>query len=150
MTCMEKILYSFKDGDSFSERLAIFCSDERFVEANLAFLKNYLKIERSDLIVLPGGPEFIVNDESNLFKHLRILIEAHQIKQIILISHSDCGYYKMSFSNSSKKEILKKQLEDIQKAIHKLEKIFKSVSVYGFHAYIDDSTNIKYTQICMD
>jgi hypothetical protein len=52
---MGKILYSFKDDDFFSGRLVIFCSDERFVTANLEFLKNHLKIERINLMVLPGG-----------------------------------------------------------------------------------------------
>ena len=59
-------------------------------------------------MVLPGGPVFIVNDESNLLERLGILIKAHKIKQIILISHSDCGYYKISFGNYSEEEILKK------------------------------------------
>ncbi len=147
---METILYSFKDDACFSEKLAIFCSDERFIKANLAFLKNYLKIERSDLIVLPGGPEFIVNEESNLLDHLRMLVKVHQIKEIILISHSDCGYYNMSLGNSSKEEILKKQLDDVQKAINKLEKVFIGMKVYSFHAYLDDSRIIEYTQILMD
>ncbi len=148
---METILYSFKDNVCFSEKLAIFCSDERFIEANLAFLKNYLKIKRSNLIVLPGGPEFIVNIGFNLLERLKILVNARQIKQIILISHSDCGYYNIKFHDSSKEEIFKKQLNDIQKAIQKLEKIFNGgISVCGFHAYIDDPGIIKYTQICMD
>ena len=147
---METILYSFEDDAFFSEKLAIFCSDERFVKANFAFLKNYLKIKRSDLIVLPGGPEFIVNDGSNLLDHLRILVKAHQIKEIILISHSDCGYYNICLANSSKGEVLKKQLDDVQKAIHILKKIFISIKVHGFHAYLGDSKIIEYTQVRMD
>lgn len=147
---METILYSFKDDVCFSGKLAIFCSDERFVKANLAFLKNYLKIKRSDLIVLPGGPEFIVNNKSNLLDRLTILVKAHQIEEIILISHSDCGYYNINFNSSSKEEILKKQFNDVQKAIHKLKKLFISITAYGFHAYLGDSSIIEYTQICID
>ncbi len=144
---MEKILYSFEYEACFSGKLAIFCSDERFIKANLAFLENYLKIERSDLIVLPGGPEFIINDESNLLERLGILVKAHQIKQIILISHSDCGYYKKSFDNFSKEKILKKQLDDTKKAINRLKNLFDGISVDSFHAYISDLGSIKYTQI---
>jgi carbonic anhydrase len=147
---MKKILYSFKDDFCFSEKLAIFCSDERFVRANFEFLNNYLKIKRSDLIVLPGGPEFIVNDRSNLLDHLKILVSAHQIKEVVLISHSDCGYYNISLDNSSKEEILKKQLNDVQKAIYKLKKLFINMKVRGFHASLGDSRIIEYTQIHLD
>lgn len=68
------------------------------------------------MIVLPGGPEFIVNNGSNLLDHLRILVKAHQIKEIILISHSDCGYYNICLANASKGEVLRKQLDDVQKS----------------------------------
>ncbi|MHB1254104.1 MAG: hypothetical protein ACYCZ1_08040, partial [Candidatus Humimicrobiaceae bacterium] len=82
-----------------------------------------------------------------LLERLRILIKAHKIKQIILISHSDCGYYKISFGNYSEEEILKKQVDEIQKAIHKLKKLFNDVSVYGFHAQIGNSKIINFTRI---
>lgn len=144
---METLSNSFKYNNNFSGKLAIFCSDERFVEANLAFLKNSLKIKRCDLMVLPGGPVFIVNDESNLLERLRILIKAHKIKKIILISHADCGYYKISFGNYSGEEILKKQVDDIQKAIQKLKQLFKDISVYGFQTRISNSKSISYIQV---
>ena len=144
---MGKILYSFKDDDFFSGRLVIFCSDERFVKANLEFLKNHLKIERINLMVLPGGPEFIVDIGPDLLERLKILVNARQTKQIILITHSDCGYYNIKFNDSSKDEILKIQLNDIHKAIQKLQEIFNGISVYGFHSYMGDPGIIKYTQI---
>ena len=144
---METLSNSFKYNNNFSRKLAIFCSDERFVEANLAFLKNSLKIKRCDLMVLPGGPVFIVNDESNLLERLRILIKAHKIKKIILISHADCSYYKISFGNSSEEKILKKQLDDIQKAIQKLNQLFADILVYGFHSQIGNSKIINFIRV---
>ena len=83
-------------------------------------------------------------------ERLRILIKAHQVKQIILISHSDCGFYKAGFSNASEKEISKKQLNDIQKAVQKLKYLFSNISIYCFHAHMGNSKIIEYTQICID
>ncbi|MFC2159447.1 carbonic anhydrase [Actinomycetota bacterium] len=144
---MKKIPESYEFNGHFSGRLAIFCSDERFIEANLAFLKNSLKIQTGDLMVLPGGPVFIINDEPDLMERLRILIEAHKIKQVVLISHSDCSYYKKKLKDLSEKDILEKQMDDIQKAINKLEKLFKDISVHVFHTEIKNSKTINYIQI---
>ncbi|MCD4669825.1 MAG: hypothetical protein K8S14_05215 [Actinomycetia bacterium] len=144
---MKKISNSFEFNDHFTGRLAVFCSDERFVEANLTFLKDSLEIRRSDLMVLPGGPIFIINDEPDLLERLNILIKAHKIKQIILISHSDCSYYKINFNDLSKEEIFEKQMDDNKEAINKLERLFKDISVSAYHAQINDSKVINYTQI---
>jgi carbonic anhydrase len=131
---MRRTINSFKINNNFSGNLAVFCSDERFIESNLAFLRNSLKIKQSDLFSIPGGVAFIAKNESNLLDRLGILVEAHSITQIILISHSDCGYYKIITGESSDEEILKIQLNDIQESIIKLRKIFKNISVEGFYA----------------
>jgi len=147
---MGTILNRFKTTNHFSGILAIFCSDERFVEANLTFLRSSLKIKQCDLITIPGGSAFIVNNELNLLERLRILVEAHNIKQIILISHYDCGYYKKSIGNSSEEKILNKQMSDIRESVYIIKKIFKDISVKGFYAQTFNSEIIEYTQIPMD
>ena len=144
---MKKISDSFEFNSHFSGRLVIFCSDERFIKANLEFIKNFLKIHGSDLMVLPGGHVFIINNEPDLMERLKNLIDAHKIKKIILISHSDCGYYKKKFENLSEEDILEKQMGDNQKAINRLEKLFKDISINVFHAEICNSKTINYTQI---
>jgi carbonic anhydrase len=100
---MRRTINSFKINNNFSGNLAVFCSDERFIESNLAFLRNSLKIKQSDLFSIPGGVAFIAKNESNLLDRLGILVEAHSITQIILISHSDCGYYKIQANLQMKK-----------------------------------------------
>ena len=144
---MKKISDSFEFSGHFSGRLVIFCSDESFIKANMAFLKNSLEIQGSDLMVLPGGPVFIINDEPDLMERLKILVDAHKIKKIILISHSDCSYYKKNFDDFSEEDILEKQMDDNQKAINKLGKLFKDISVQAFHAGINNSKTIDYIQI---
>ena len=143
---MGTILNRSKINNNFSGILAIFCSDERFAEANLTFLKSSLKIKQCDLMAIPGGCAFIVNNESNLLQRLRMLIDAHDIKQIILISHHDCGYYKIGIDNSSEEKISNKQMCDIRKSAHILKELFEDVSVKGFYAQPDISEIIKYTR----
>jgi hypothetical protein len=41
----------------------------------MAFLKNSLEIQTSDLMALPGGPVFIINDEPDLMERLKILVK---------------------------------------------------------------------------
>lgn len=125
--------------NTFGGNLAIFCSDERFVEASLAFCKNSWKINRCDLMVLPGGPAFIANNESNLMKRLKLLIKAHKIRRVTLIAHTDCGYYKKYFGKTSQETIMKQQIADIQKAIQKLNGMAVNISVCGFYSYLDNS-----------
>lgn len=147
---MGAILNRFKINNHFSGILAIFCSDERFVEINLKFLRNSLKIKQFDLITIPGGPAFLVNNELNLLERLRILVEAHGIKQIILISHYDCGYYKKSIGDSSEEKILNKQMSDIRESLHIIKKIFKDISVKGFYVQTYNSEMIEHIQIQAD
>jgi hypothetical protein len=147
---VRKILNSIKINNNFSGKLAIFCSDERFIKSNLSFVKNSLQIKRSDLIVIPGGPAFIANKEPNLLERLRILIEAHNINQTILIIHSDCRYYKIKYANLSEEQILEKQVDDAKASIQYLKKLFRNISVNAFHSQIDNSKTIKYTQILLE
>ena len=147
---MWKILNNIKTNNKVSGKLAIFCSDERFIKSNLFFIKNSLQIKRSDLIVIPGGPAFIANKESNLLERLRILVEAHNINQIILISHSNCRYYEIKATNLLEEQTLEKQIDDIKESVQYLKKLFRDISVNAFHSHIDNSKTIKYTQILVE
>ncbi len=147
---METLSNNFKIDNAFSGNLAIFCSDERFIESTLSFLENSLKINKSDLLSIPGGIAFIPRNESSLIDRLKILVNTHNINQMILIAHSDCGYYKIILKNSSEEKILKRQVDDIQKSVHKLKKLFSGILIKAFYAQVDNSKIIKYTQIEVD
>jgi hypothetical protein len=150
---IRKAVFLDRDGTMdpvFSGNLAIFCSDERFIESTLSFLRNSLEIKKSALMTVPGGPAFIANNESNLLDRLGILVETHNISQMILVAHFDCGYYKVITGNSSKEKILKKQLDDIQESVHKLKKLFRDIVIKAFYARVYNSKIIKYIQIKVD
>ncbi|MGB9736573.1 MAG: carbonic anhydrase [bacterium] len=119
--------------NQFSSTLAIFCSDERFVGCSMEFLQKQLKTKRCDLIVYPGGPQFIADKGKAAINRVKFLIEAHNISHVILISHIDCGYYKHTYPQLSAEQLSEKQISDITKSKQILSSIFPSVHVESFY-----------------
>lgn len=119
----------------FSGNLAIFCSDERFIQATLDFLKKDLGVETSDLMVIAGGPAFILKQESSLIERLNLLIYAHQIKRVIIISHENCGYYKHHYPNLNSETLKKLQIEDLKKSLIFLKE--RGLKAQAFLAYVE-------------
>lgn len=133
--------------ENFSGRLASICSDERFVKPTLKFLDDELNIGSCDFIVIPGGPEFIANGEAGLMDRMDLLIKAHGIKEIILISHEDCGYYNKCYNGSKKDIIDKKLLDDLKTAVKKLKESYPKIEVSGFHCKINSPGSVKYIKV---
>jgi hypothetical protein len=129
----------FAFSEDLSRNTAIFCSDERFIDASIAFLKNTLKLKKFDLIVTAGGPAFIDADVPVLMRNLNILKEEHNISTLVLISHEDCKYYCRKYVSSGHGEIIKYQQKDLQNAKRKLLKIYPGLEVKTYFARIAGS-----------
>ncbi len=121
--------------DEFTGNLAIFCSDERFVNATLEFLRRHLGIDRCDLMVVAGGPAFIPKNETALMERLDLLLKAHEVKQVILIAHDDCGYYKHLHKGLPSQTLKEKQREDLLAAMTKVQA--KGIQAKAFFAFVD-------------
>lgn len=133
--------------DSFSSRLAVFCSDERFVKNTIKFLKDSLGIVDCDLMIIPGGPEFIARGKEELLGRLQVLMEAHKISQIILISHGDCGYYNKCYPESQDGYISDRQVEDLKEAKRRLDILYPDSSSKGFYGRIKNPGIIEFVEI---
>jgi carbonic anhydrase len=133
--------------ENFSGRLASICSDERFVKPTLKFLDDELNIGSCDFIVIPGGPEFIANGEAGLMDRMDLLIKAHGIKEIVLISHEDCGYYNKCYSDCEKGLIEGKLLDDLKAGVKKLNESYPEIKISGFHCVINGPGNAGYIKI---
>jgi hypothetical protein len=129
----------FAFSEDLSRNAAIFCSDERFIDASISFLKNTLELKKFDLIVTAGGPAFITADVPVLMGNLNILKEEHSISTLILISHEDCKYYCRKYVNTCHDEILKYQQKDLQDAKQKLIKLYPGLKVKIYFAWISGS-----------
>ncbi|MCS7193205.1 MAG: hypothetical protein NZ937_09535 [Armatimonadetes bacterium] len=122
--------------DEFSGNLAIFCSDERFAAATLEFLRRHLEIDRCDLMVVAGGPAFIPQNETALIERLELLLKAHEIKQVIIIAHDDCGYYKHHHKRLSPQMLKEKQRDDLLTALKAFQA--KVIRARAFFAFVEN------------
>jgi hypothetical protein len=80
--------------------LALYCSDGRWGEAFDEFCHKHLRIPRYDRLAVPGGPGWLVPHDSSadhLYQAAReqldFLVRAHQLEQIVLITHYGCAFY---------------------------------------------------------
>lgn len=119
----------------FSGNLVVFCSDERFVKATLELLKE-IGLSRFDLMVLPGGPLFIKENDPNLISRINTLIELHKVKDIVLVSHEDCGYYKKIYPNLNSTKVKDLQINDLKEITQKLNR--KNINAQAYYAHIRD------------
>lgn len=79
--------------------LALYCSDGRWGEAFDEFCHKHLQIPRYDRWAVPGGPAWLVprDDERGFDQAARepldFLVRAHELEQLVLITHYGCAYY---------------------------------------------------------
>ncbi|MBM3700812.1 MAG: hypothetical protein FJW68_07895 [Actinobacteria bacterium] len=141
---------SYLFNGTISCNAAVFCSDERFIDESMSFIKYSLNINSFDLIVTAGGPAFINAGTGALMDNLALLVEEHNIKRLVLISHQDCKYYKKKFNNADDDEITEKQLNDLQSAKIKLRELFPGICTETYFAFIEEGKilfkEINYTE----
>src|ERR1041385_681719 len=83
---------------------AVYCSDGRVGEHFDDFLQNGLRLPRYDRVALPGGPACLAGhteahlEEQGVIDELRFLIDAHNLKRIVLIAHGGCAFYSHRLS----------------------------------------------------
>ena len=126
---------SYLFDETITGNAAVFCSDERFIDESMSFLKYSLNINSFDLIVTAGGPAFINEETGALMDNIKLLAQEHNIKRLVLISHQDCKYYKKKLKNADDKLIISSQLQDLQNAKIKLEKLFPGMCTETYFAY---------------
>lgn len=100
----------YADGESkgdgfYSGRkiLVLSCMDYRFIQSTVNFLYAKTGEDNFDYFVLAGASlgylrplEGIGHDWRNTFdKHVELAIMLHQIDEIVVVEHMDCGYYRV-------------------------------------------------------
>lgn len=97
--------------------LVVSCIDFRFQKAITEWLKRKKLLGNCDRLSIAGG----VKDLELLLATVKISLQLHQIKEVILINHEDCGAYGPNVSKDKKKEleIHRRDLERAEKLISK-------------------------------
>src|SRR5437879_9826167 len=108
-----------------ADALMVRCSDHRLANACETFVENTLKIINYDLLVVPGGPQFLCALEYLPKFHwagrrwMRFLVDAHEVKRVVLITHQDCGWYR--HLHGAHEDHGERQKADLHRAAHHLK-----------------------------
>ena len=112
--------------------LVIACSDGRMEQQTDAFLKSHLGISGYDRLYIPGGPGALTGSNyeySRADQHrreCRFLVEAHQVKEVILIFHGNsadgpheamCADYSRKLPGKTNAELLAQQEADAKELL---------------------------------
>lgn len=141
---------SSKLNQAETDVLVIHCSDHRFQAAFYEFLNLKLNLDENyDLLVLPGGPqcltlvEYLPKFSWAGWKWFRFLVDAHDLKRLILIQHQDCGWYKeLPFHLHSSTEPRLRQEEDLRRARQTLAREHPHLSVELYYLGWDAQNQI--------
>jgi hypothetical protein len=124
--------------------LAVYCSDGRFTEPVEELLR-HLGHARLDTMTLPGGPGLFNVLASGFFeletvKHASgFLIEKHAIKEVILVSHEGCGYYRARMPSDAPAHILQVQADELRVAGALLRERHPGITVRLYLARVAES-----------
>lgn len=119
--------------------LALYCSDGRWGEAFDEFCHKHLLIPRYDRWAVPGGPAWLVprDDDQGLSQATReqldFLVRAHELEQIVLITHYGCAHYGHRLGRPPR-ECLPAQAEDVRTAAALLRGSYPAMRVSAYLA----------------
>lgn len=135
---------------TLTDVLVVHCSSSRFQAGLHDFLNQGLNLRSNyDLLVIPGGPqsltlvEYLPKFSWAGWKWFRFLVEAHDLKRLILIAHEDCGWYKeLPLHLHTVSDPRQRQEEDLRRAKAKLSKEFPHLRVELYYAAWDSSDRV--------
>lgn len=79
---------------------AVYCSDGRIGDNIDDFLHQGLGLPRYDRLACPGGPVALAGrllafwEARGVDDQLRFLVRVHTLRQVVLIAHAGCAYYR--------------------------------------------------------
>src|SRR5688500_1443309 len=122
--------------------LVVCCSDGRwhaqvedFLEARAA--------RRADMCVRPGGPAAFslwsagFDECRTLEKNFKFLAKHHDLQSVWLIAHENCAYYSAKYPYRDAKEMLRRQLDDLEHARKTIEKWHPGLEIYKVYASLE-------------
>jgi Putative carbonic anhydrase len=128
---------------SHPRALAIYCSDGRFTNAVEELLRT-LGHARLDTLTMPGGPALFnawlagMSHSVALAESSRFLIESHGIRQVILIAHEGCGFYRKQYAGASGEQVRGHQEDDLRRAASVVRNAHPSVEVLLYRAQVEE------------
>lgn len=122
---------------------AIYCSDGRVGEHFDDFLQRGLGLPRYDRVALPGGPACLAGhpqahcEEQGVVDELKFLVEAHQLRRVVLIAHQACAFYVARLTLEGRRVELV-QRADLVRAAAMVRRVTRIEHVEGYFARLTD------------
>ena len=92
-----------------AEALLLSCMDFRLVDDLVKFMDGKGLTNEYDHVVLAGASAGATSDKfsgwhETFWSHLKVAIDLHKIKKVMVIDHRDCGAYKIAFGPDHAKD----------------------------------------------
>lgn len=140
-----KVPFGFKDVHHCLA-VVLMCLDFRFRKQALYFVREYMKLIAFDLAGLPGASRGVSKESVMALSCLSIPSDLHDIRQMIIIHHEDCGAYggSVRFNNDPdlEQEFHEKKLREVRVKILKSFPEKEVVLVYA--RLVDDKENVEF------
>ena len=133
--------------------ILIHCMDFRLMKATKQWMEKQGYMGDCDVVSLAGASKELVDGSEQvrdlIMKQIKVSYELHGARQVILLHHSDCGAYKLSYNFASPEQEKEKQLEDTKKASDLILKIFPDINIITIWAQLLDPSGeeVKFNQI---
>ena len=127
----------------------IYCLDPRFAKQTLRFIQEELDIDNFDQYVHPGGLRVLIQETTRdifLGAIEKVSIGLHNIGQIVLIAHRDCGAYGGSKAFPNPEAEKTAQEKDLKVARGILREKFSSLEIKMYYLEIIGN-NIEFQEI---
>jgi carbonic anhydrase len=111
------------------------CMDFRLTGDVHAWLEKKCLVKDCDIISVAGAAKDLAeNPQGYVFSLIKLSIDLHRIKRVILMHHRDCGAYGGSAAFSNQSEEFAKHKEEIDKAREILARQFPNIAIETFLA----------------
>lgn len=117
----------------FPEALVLTCIDFRFQDKLKDALAK-LKIKKYDLLALAGGAKNLASPTKSIYQktvldNMKLAVDLHKIKTVILINHIDCGAYGGSKKYKNLREEIAFHKSELEKAENTIKTAFPGLKI---------------------
>ncbi len=125
--------------------LLMHCMDFRFGKAMKGFMEEHSMMDDADLVSIAGAAKNIVNPETREFalKQIEISKSLHEMKEVDLMNHLDCGAYGGRKSFETDAAEYNKLTSDLKEARDIVKEKFPELAVKLWLAHIEETEHEK-------
>ncbi len=141
--------------DEKNSTVAIHCNDPRFQEVFHHFIEDKLGLESYTPFIVPGASQLLAMYDSvpkfssALLRYLEFMVKHRGIKNMIIIMHEDCAWYKhfVPQFHQIKGSQREQQVDDMLASRTLLQEEFPGIKIRLFYAAITPDKKVEFSEI---